>query len=123
MFVTYHDLKRYSPSFFDSAKGTHERWEGVLCTLQKPTLHNLADKYQCRLLWCVEDKDEQFHFTCEHPNHINKTEMKRCPCPCFPIILSKANKHESFPFPNIEGLKGKSETKLYPRCYDLKSCK
>ena len=49
--------------------------------------------------------------------------MKRCPCPCFPIIFSTAKKHESFPFPNIEGLKGKSETKLYPRCYDLKSCK
>ena len=49
--------------------------------------------------------------------------MKQCPCPCFPIILSIANKHESFPFPNIEALKGKSETKLYPRCYDLKSCK
>ena len=23
----------------------NKRWEGVLCTLQKPTLHNLADKY------------------------------------------------------------------------------
>ena len=98
-------------------------WEGVVCILQKPCSSIPNDPYQCQLIWCVDDVNQQFRFTCEHPNHINKTEMRQCPCSCFPVIFPKVSQHGSFPFQNIKGMTGEYETKLYPRCYDLKSCK